>query len=40
MEQDKQFYVSFTDHDVLTKVRDLNATKISQLTKITGQVTI
>lgn len=38
MEQDKQFYVSFTDHDVLTKVRDLNATKISQLTKITGQV--
>lgn len=38
MEKEKQLYVSFTDHDVLTKIRDLNATRISQLTKITGQV--
>jgi DNA replication licensing factor MCM6 len=38
MEREKQLYVSFTDHDVLTKIRDLNATRISTLTKITGQV--
>jgi len=35
---DKQLYVSFIDHDVTTKVRDMNATKVGQLTKITGQV--
>ena len=35
---DKQLYVSFIDHDVTTKVRDTNATKVGQLTKITGQV--
>ena len=35
---DKQLYVSFIDHEVNTKVRDMNATKVGQLTKITGQV--
>eukprot|EP00088_Acartia_fossae_P023653 TRINITY_DN2467_c0_g1_i13.p1 TRINITY_DN2467_c0_g1~~TRINITY_DN2467_c0_g1_i13.p1 ORF type:complete len:815 (-),score=325.70 TRINITY_DN2467_c0_g1_i13:527-2971(-) len=35
---DKQLYVSFVDHEMTTKVRDLNAMKVGQLTKITGQV--
>jgi len=35
---DKQLYVSFIDHEVNTKVRDMNATKVGQLIKITGQV--
>jgi len=35
---DKQLYVSFIDHEVTTKVRDMNATNVGQLTKITGQV--
>ena len=35
---DKQLYVSFVDHEMTTKVRDLNALKVGQLTKITGQV--
>ena len=37
---DKQVYVSLTDHDQLTKIRDLDAGTISQLTTITGQVCI
>jgi len=37
-EVDKQLYISFTDHEVLTKIRDLNAERVGQMTKIIGQV--
>jgi DNA replicative helicase MCM subunit Mcm2 (Cdc46/Mcm family) len=37
-EADKQFYLSLTDHDVQHKVRELNANRIGQLVRITGQV--
>jgi len=37
-EADKQFYLSLTDHDVQHKVRELNANRIGQLVRISGQV--
>ncbi len=37
-EADKQLYLSLTDHDVQHKVRELNANRIGQLVRITGQV--
>jgi len=38
LEVDKQLYVSFTDCDIVSKVRELDAKKIGRLVKITGQV--